>query len=587
MAKRGGAVHVVRVRKSHVDKEGRRRDYESSYLRRTYREEGRVRNETVANLSALPSHVVDLVEAGLNGQPLVPAETLATINRSLPHGHVAAVWAQARRLGLPGLLGPAGRDRDLAMALIVSRVVRPGSKLATTGWWADTTLGADLGVAGASTDEVYAAMDSLLDRQQAIETTLARRHLAGPANASRMALFDLLSSWMEGSHCPLAKRGYSRDGKKDRAQIEYGLLTDPDGRPVAIKVFPGNTADPAAFTEAVQLVQQRFQLTELVLVGDRGMITTARIAALRTETGLGWLTALRGPAIKKLAAADGPLQPTLFDEADLAEISSPDYPGERLIACRNPFLAVERARKREELLRATEDVLAPVIAAVRAGRLTRADRIALRAGKIINRYKMAKHFDLAITDTSITLTRKHAQIQAEAALDGIYVIRTSVPADSLDAAGTVRAYKNLAHVERQFRSIKTDDLDLRPIFHRLEDRVRAHVFIAMLAAYLTWHLRKALAPLTFTDEHPPQHPNPVAPAARSTHATQKASRRTDHTGQPVRSFRALLDHLATLTRNDVPYGCPDGPMVATLTTPTPTQRRAFDLLDATIPLTLK
>ena len=570
-----------------MDKQGRRRDYESAYLRRTFREEGRVRNETVANLSALPPHVVDLVEAGLKGQPLVPAAAVATVTRSVPHGHVAAVWAQAVRLGLPGLLGPAGRQRDLAMALIVARVVRPRSKLATTCWWADTSLGGDLAVTGASTDEVYAAMDWLLGRQQAIQTRLARRHLAGPANPSRMALFDLSSSWMEGSHCPLAKRGYSRDGKKDRAQIEYGLLTDPDGRPVAVTVFAGNTADPAAFTHAVQLVQQRFKLTELVLVGDRGMITTARITALRAETGLGWLTALRGPAIKKLAAADGPLQPTLFDQDDLAEITHPDYPGERLIACRNPFLAAERARKRDDLLDATEDALAPVIAAVRAGRLAGADRIGLRIGKTINRYQMAKHFDVAISDTGIQLTRRTAQIEAEAALDGIYVIRTCVPADTLDPAGVVRAYKNLAHVERDFRTLKADDLNLRPVFHRLEDRVRAHVFIAMLAAYLTWHLRKTLAPLTFTDEHPPQPANPVAPAARSNPATRKASRRRDDTDQPVRSFRALIDHLATLTRNDLQYGGPDGPVLPTLAVPTPTQRRVFDLLNTTIPLHLK
>jgi hypothetical protein len=570
-----------------VDKQGTLREYESAYLRRTFREDGKVCNETVANLSALPAHVVDWVEAGLKGQSLVPADQAATITRSVPHGHVAAVWAQAAALGLPALLGPAGRSRDLALALIVARVVRPGSKLATASWWDDTTLGIDLGVAGASTDEVYASMDWLGGRQDLIEARLAARHLADQqTNPQRMALFDLSSSWMEGSHCPIAKRGYSRDGKKNRTQIEYGLLTDPAGRPVAVKVFPGNTADPTAFIEAVTMVRDKFTLDQMVMVGDRGMITSARIGALRAQTDLGWLTALRAPAIKQLATADGPLQMSLFDEQDLAEISHPDYPGERLIACRNPFLAAERARKRGELLTATEDILAPVIAAVNAGRLAGADQIGLKVGKIINSYKMAKHFEVTITDSSLTVTRRTTQIQTEAALDGIYVLRTTVPAERLDAAGVVGAYKNLANVERDFRSIKVDDLDLRPIYHRLEDRVRAHVFIAMLAAYLTWHLRRALAPLTFTDQHPTQRTDPVAPAARSTAAARKASRRKDDSDQPVRSFRALLDHLATLTRNDIKYGT-DGPTIPTLAIATPTQRRAFELLNTTIPLTLK
>jgi hypothetical protein len=596
MGKRGGAVHVVRVRKSHVDKHGERREYQSAYLRRTFRDGGKVRNETVANLSALPAHVVDWVEAGLKGKSLVPADQAATITRSVPHGHVAAVHAQATALGLPAMLGPAGRARDLALALIVSRVVHPGSKLATACWWEDTTLGVDLGVAGASTDEVYAAMDWLLARQDAIEATLARRHLAPKANPTRMALFDLSSSWLEGSHCPLGKRGYSRDGKKNRTQIEYGLLTDPAGRPVAIRVFAGNTADPAAFIDAVRLVREEFGLTQMVMVGDRGMITSARIDAIRadnhspdedgTGSDLGWLTALRAPAIKTLAAAGGPLQPTLFDEHNLAEITHPDYPGERLIACRNPFLALERSRKRGELLAATETAVAPVAAAAEAGRLVGADRIGLKVGKLINTYKMAKHFDVTITDTTLTIARKTEQIEAEAALDGIYVLRTSVPTDTLDPAGVVGAYKNLAHVERDFRSIKVDDLDLRPIYHRLEDRVRGHVLIVTLAAYLTWHLRRSLAPLTFTDQAPPVRTDPIAPAQRSDAATRKASRRTDRTGQPVRSFRALLDHLGTLTRNDIQYG-PDGPVVPTLAVPTETQRRAFELLDTVIPLTLK
>jgi hypothetical protein len=493
----------------------------------------------------------------------------------------------ARTLGLPALLGPAGRQRDLALALIISRVVRPGSKLSTLTRWPDTTLGGDLGVADASTDDIYAAMDWLAGRQDSIERELARRHLAPQVNPSRMALFDLTSAWMEGRHCPLAARGYSRDGKRGKLQIEYGLLTDPAGRPVAVRVFEGNTGDPAAFTEIVTVVREKFGLTRVVMVGDRGMITTARIDALRELADpIGWVTALRAPAIKKLAADDGPLQMTLFDQQDLAEISHPDYPGERLIACRNPVLAADRARKRAELLAATEKLLAPIVARVQAGKLTGAAETGVAVGKVIGEYKVGKHFDVAITDTSLAITRRQDQIDAEAALDGIYVLRTSVPAGELGAAGVVTAYKNLARVERDFRIIKADDLDLRPVYHRLEDRVKAHVLICMLACYLTWHLRQAWAPLTFTDEHPPQHPDPVAPARRSSHATAKATRQHDQSGHPYRSFSGLLDHLATLTRNHVrfPGASADVPM---LTEPTTDQRHAFDLIGTPIPLTLK
>jgi DDE family transposase len=569
-----------------VDKAGRVRDYESAYLRRTYRDGGQVKNETVANLSVLPPHVIDWIDAGLKGVQLVPAQTAASVARSLPHGDVAAVWAQARALGLPTLLGPPGRHRDLALALIVSRVVKPASKLATLGSWADSTLGVDLDVADAGTDEVYAAMDWLTGRQDAIERTLAARHLAPEANPAGMALFDLSSSWVEGRCCPLAARGYSRDGKKGKLQIEYGLLTDPAGRPVAVRVFAGNTADPSAFIEAVNTVRDRFGLGQLVMVGDRGMITSARIEALRKLGGIGWLTALRAPAIAKLAAEDGPLQLTLFDQQDLAEISHPDYPGERLIACRNPLLATERARKRQELLAATEALLDPITTAVREGRLAGVDAIGLRVGKAINKFKMAKHLTVVITNTSLTVTRKQDQIDAEAALDGIYVLRTSVPAEALDPPSVVLAYKNLTHLERDFRTIKVDDLDLRPIRHRLEDRVRAHVLICMLAAYLVWHLRRAWAPLTYTDEHPPDRDNPVAPATRSPHATAKASHHRDTQDQPLHSFPGLLTHLATLTRNDLRYRGTEI-TVPTLADPTPIQRRAFDLISQSIPLTLK
>jgi hypothetical protein len=586
MPTRGGAVHVSTHRRHYVGKDGRERVYETHLLRRSFREDGKVRNETVANLSHLPAELIEVVRRSLSGEAFVPASAVATVTRSLPHGHVAAVAAQAAALGLPALLGPSGRHRDLALALIISRVVAPASKRSTLVGWVDSTLGIDLDVADASTDEVYAAMDWLVDRQDSIERRLAARHLAPGTNPAGTALFDLSSSWVEGRCCPLAARGYSRDAKKGKLQIEYGLLTDPGGRPVAVRVFAGNTADPTAFVEAVDTVRTKFGLGQLVMVGDRGMITSARIEALKDLGGIGWLTALRAPAIATLAADDGPLQLSLFDQQDLAEISHPDYPGERLVACRNPALAAERGRKRTELLAATEALLAPIAAAVAQGRLSGADQIGLRVGKVINRYKMAKHLHVAITDTCLTISRRQAQIDAEAALDGIYVLRTSVPANNLDAPGVVVAYKDLAHLERDFRTMKIDDLDLRPIRHRLEDRVRGHVLICMLAAYLIWHLRRAWAPLTYTDEHPPDRENPVAPATRSPHANAKASHHRDHTDQPLRSFRGLLAHLATLTRNDLRYGH-TGPLVATLTEPTPTQRRAFQLLNHPIPLTLK
>ena len=593
MTGNGGKVHVVRVSKTgYVDKQGRRRDYSSAYLRRTYRDGGKVKNETVANLSALPDHVIDLIDAGLKGQQLVPAGQAVTITASLPHGHVAAAHAMARTLGLPALLGPAGRSRDLALALIISRVVQPGSKLSTLNWWADTTLGADLGVAGASADDIYAAMDWLEHRQDAIEAELARRHLGPQANPSKMALFDLSSSWLEGTRCPLAARGYSRDGKKGKLQIEYGLLTDPEGRPVAVRVFPGNTGDPAAFTAITDVVRKKFGLPQMVMVGDRGMITSARIQALnQREDGTqrpdayGWITALRAPAIKKLMADDGPLQLSLSGQQDLAEITSEDFPGERLIACRNPVLAADRARTREDLLAATEKLLAPITARVAAGRLAGAAEIGIEVGKVISTYKTGKHFTVTITDTSLSVTRRQDQIDAEAALDGFYVLRTPVPAGELDAPAVVTAYKNLKYVERDFRHIKSDDLDLRPVFHRLEERVRAHVLICMLACYLTWHLRRAWAPLTFTDQNPPAPDNPVTRASRSAAAQAKASYQHDPAGRPYRSFRGLLEHLATLTRNQVRFAGTQL-TVPMLTEPTSAQREAFGLLGATIPLTL-
>ena len=585
MAKGFGAVHVTTQRRHYVGKDGVPRVYETNLLRRSYRRDGKVRNETVANLSALPPEAIDAVRACLAGKALVQAGTGFTITRSLPHGHLAAVWAVAQQLGLPALLGPVGRMRDLALALIISRAVAPASKLATLTAWDDVTLGVDLGVAGASTDEVYAALDYLLDRQEVIEKNLAARYLDPAVNPSRMALYDLSSSWMTGSKCPLAKRGYSRDGKKDLPQIEYALLTDRAGCPVAVRVFEGNTADPAALAAAVTAVKDTFALQNMVLVGDRGMITTARIRALQQVGGLGWVTALRAPQIAALAADTGPLQMSLFDQQNFAEIAHPDYPGERLIACRNPALAELRTRKRQELLAATEALLAPAQAAVTAGRLTGADKIGLRVGRLLGKHKMGKHFRVTITDTTLTVTRDQAGIDAEAALDGIYVIRGTPLPEALDTPDMIRAYKSLANVEKDFRSIKTIDIDLRPVYHHLEGRVRGHVFLCFLAAHLTWHLRRTLAELTYTDETPLTREDPVAPAVRSQAAKTKTNNRTSTTGLPLHTYQNLLNHLATLTRNDIQYGS-NGPVIPTLAEPTPVQRRVFDLLGTPVPTTL-
>ena len=575
-------MHVVTTRRQHGDKV-----YETHLLRRSYREDGKVKNQTLANLSHLPPAALSALKRSLRGEQLVLAADAVEVVRSLPHGHLAAVLGQARALGVPALLGPAGRQRDLVLALLVARVCRPASKLATTRWWTDTTLAADFDLAEVGTDEVYAAMDWLADRQEAIETKLAARHLSSDTNPDRLALFDLSSSWMTGSHCPLAARGYSRDGKKGLPRIEYGLLTDPDGRPVAVKVFAGNTADPTAFSTLVTDLRRRFALAEMVMVGDRGMITSARISQLRELGGFGWVTALRAPAIALLAADQGPLQLSLFDQTNLAEITHPDFPGERLIACRNPALATERARKRLALLDATDLELAKISDAVSAGRLLGAGKIGIRVGKVVGRHKMEKHYTLSITDSAFTFTRDQAAINLEAALDGIYVIRTSVPTSQMNPDTVVTTYKSLSRVERDFRSLKTIDLDLRPVRHYTETRVRAHVFLCMLAAYLLWHLRQALTPLTFTDEDHPAPVDPVAPARRSTAAARKAANKTTTDELPARSFTDLLDHLATLTRNELRYLAVDGtPTINQLALPTPTQRRAFELIDQPIPLSL-
>lgn len=574
MTRRVGPVHVARIVRKYKDTE-----YVSHLIRRSYRQDGKVRHETLGNISALPVEAIEVLRASLAGKTLLVAGEGFEIVRSMPHGHVAAVWAQAKALGLAELLGAPCAERDLAIALVVARVCRPASKLATTRWWQTTTLAGDLGVAEATTDDVYAAMDWLVERQATIEERLARRHLAD----GDLVLYDLSSSWVEGTHCALAARGYSRDGKTGRAQIEYGLMTDAAGRPIAVEVFAGNTADPTAFISAVEAVRGRFGLSSVVMVGDRGMITSARIEAIRALGGLGWITSLRAPAIRALAEG-GTLQLSLFDEADLAEITDhPDYPGERLVACRNPALATQRSHKRDELLAATEALLEPIAASVTAGRLVGADKIGVRVGKVINRHKMAKHFTLDISDTAFGYTRNSAAIAAEAALDGIYIVRTSLDAERLDAAGVVDAYKGLKVVEADFRSLKAIDLDLRPIRHWTDQRVRAHVFICMLAAYLVWHLRRAWAPICFTDENPPARTDPVAPARRSTRATAKASRKRTTDDLPVHSLATLLDELATLTRNQLRAG---DTTIEILATPTPLQHKAFELIGSTVPYKL-
>ena len=583
VSKRSGRMHVDQAGRHYTTAGGERRAYPTYLLRRSFRDEhGRPRKETLANLTGLPEESIAALRATLRGRVLVDAEDAFEVERSVPHGNVAAAHVMASKLGLRALLGPACRDRDIAYALILSRAVRPESKLSTARWWeaGDTTLGTDLGVADASTDEVYAAMDWLISRHGEIEKKLAARHL----HPGGIAMFDLSSSWMEGAHCQLAAFGHSRDGKRGRRQIEYGLLTDPEGRPVAVEVFPGNTSDPESFKTAITLVRKDFGIERLIMAGDRGMITGTRIAGLRKLDGMEWITALKAPAIAALARDDGPLQMSLFDTRGFAEITHPGYPGERLICCHNPVLAADRARTREDLLADTEKDLAKIRAAVDAGRLKDPDKIGIRIGKVINKRKVGKHFITEITGASFTWRRDQEKIAAEAALDGIYVIRTSVTADTLDAGRVVTAYKNLKYVERDFRITKADDLDLRPIYHYLADRVRAHVLICMLACYLTWHLRRALAELTFTDQHIPAPADPVAPAQRSAQARAKDAAKRTPGGLPAYRYRDLLEHLSTLDRQTVSF---NGQRIDKLTAPTPVQARAFELLGAPVPLALK
>jgi Transposase DDE domain len=556
----------------------------ATLLRESYRDGDRVKNRTLANLSDWPQERIETLRAALRGDKLVPAGEGMEIVRALPHGHVAAALGVARQIGLDDLL-PDGseRQRNLALALIVERLIDPAAKLATARALDETTainsLGVTLGLGEVKAKEVYAALDWLGMAQPSIEDDLARRHLCD----GTLVLYDVSSSYVEGRCCELAHFGHSRDHRSDKMQIVYGLLCSPDGRPVAIEVFDGNTGDPSTVGNQITKLKERFGLTRVVMVGDRGMITDARIRDDLKPAGIDWITALRAPSIQQLAAEDGPLQLSFFDERDLAEIESPElFPGERLVVCKNHALAEERRRKRNELLDATEQDLKKIQKRIVRKRdpLRGADEIGLAVGKVIGRRKVAKHFDLTITDDQLSFTRDHAAIAKEGALDGFYVLRTNVPAEAINTADTVRAYKSLARVERAFRCLKTTDLDIRPIYHWVSPRVRAHVFLCMLAYYLEWHMRQALAPMLFDDHDRAAgealRASPVAKAEPSPAAKRKANKKCTDEGLPVHSFRTLLADLATLTRNTV--RCGKAPEMALLARPTEIQQRAFDLL---------
>ena len=573
MPARTGTAHVVTTTRKYKD-----RVYRTHLLRRSYREGGTVKNETLGNLSHLPEALVEIIRRSLQGETFVPLTQAFAVSCSRAHGHVQAVALAMQRLGLAALIAAKpGRERDLVLAMVAARIVAPHTKLATTRWWHTTTLAEDFGVAAASEDDLYAAMDWLLQRQGTIQQKLAARHLS----AGSLVLYDLSSSYFEGSCCPLAKLGYSRDGKRGTLQVNYGLLTDVRGCPVAVAVHEGNTADSQTFLPEVQRLRTDFGIERMVMVGDRGMISQKAIDAMRDTDGIGWITALKSASIRALIEQEQ-LQLGLFDERNLLELSSPDYPGERLVACRNPELAKLRAHKREELLGATEKNLAPIKARVDAGKLAGQDAIGVRVGKVINQYKVAKHFELTIGAATFTFQRKHDSIAAEAALDGIYIIRTSVGATQMDAAACVRNYKALANVERAFRSLKTIDLKVRPIHHRTADRVRAHIFLCVLAYYVEWHLREAWRELMFADTEVQAKAtrDPVAPAKRSPAALAKVARHTLDDGTPAHSFSTLLAELATIARNTcrMPHAGPEAPTFELLTTPNAKQQRAFALL---------
>jgi transposase len=566
----------------HIDTIPNRNSRPAYLLRESVREGKRVRKRTLANLSSLPLDQIEAIRRVLKGEKLGPMGNGLEVVRSRAHGHVEAVTTAMKRLGLAKLLDARpSRERDLVMAMVAERIIAPeASKLGMTRAFTDTTLGEDLGVADADEDDLYAAMDWLIERQEAIEKRLAKRHLKNGG----LVLFDLTSSYFEGVTCPLAKIGYSRDGKRGTLQVNYGLLTDAHGRPVSVSVFEGNTADPKTLLPQIEKMKASFGLDRVVLAGDRGMISNIQIEALRKLDGIDWITALKSGAIARLAEG-GRLQLDLFDERNLITLTHEDYPGERLIACRNPALARLRAEKRQDLIAATARELEKVAAMVAGGRLKGAGRIGVRAGKVADKYKVAKHFDLTITDTAFAFKVKDESMAAEAALDGLYVIRTSVAEADMTAGEAVLNYKRLAEVERAFHTLKGIDLQVRPIRHRLEARVKAHIFLSMLAYYLEWHMIEAWAPLTFKDEagdDAARRADPVAPARRSQAALAKVHTRTLADGTPTMSFTRLLAHLATIVRNTMrPRGARPGEATFTLTTtPTPKQQQALDRIAA-------
>jgi transposase len=563
----------------HVDIVPNRGGRPAYLLRESYREGARVRKRTLANLSSLPDEQILAIRAVLRGERLGPVAERFEAIASRAHGHVQAVTVAMQRLGLESLLASrSSRQRDLVSAMVASRILAPHTKLATTRWWHTTTLAEDFAVGDANEDDLYEAMDWLLAHQNTIQKKLAARHLS----AGGLVLYDLSSSYFEGSCCPLAKLGYSRDGKPGLLQVNYGLLTDARGCPVAVSVYEGNVADSQTLMPEIKRLREDFGIAQLVMVGDRGMISSKAIEELRETEGIAWITALKSVSIRALVE-QGHLQLGLFDEGNLFELESPDYPGERLVACRNPELARLRTHKREDLLCATERNLAKVKARVEAGKLAGEDKIGLRVGKLINQYKVAKHFDLSIGEHSFTFARKHQNIAAEAALDGIYIIRTSVSPAQMNSAQCVRNYKSLANVERAFRSLKTIDLKVRPIHHHTAERVRAHIFLCMLAYYVEWHMREAWRELMFadTDRQAKATRDPVAPAKRSAAALAKAASHTLDDGTPVHSFSTLMAELATIVRNTcrTPNAAPDTPTFEVLTTSNAKQQRALNLIE--------
>jgi Transposase DDE domain len=567
----------------HIDIVPNRGSTPAVLLRESYREGRKVKKRTLANLSKLPMPQVEAIRAVLRGDRMVPVEQSFEIVASKIHGDTDAVLLAMRRLGLASLLSARPcREADLVMAMLAARIMAPHTKLATTRWWRTRTLPEELGVADADEDDLYAAMDWLLARQDRIEKKLAGRHL----EEGGLVLYDLSSSWFEGTTCPLARRGYSRDGRKGTLQVNWGVVTDRRGCPVAVSVHAGNTADPSTLMPEIERVKDRFGIGRLVIVGDRGMISQKAIDEIRTTDGIDWISALKSASIRALVEG-GQLQLDLFDERNLFELTHPDYPGERLVACRNPELARLRAHKREDLLRATEVHLAAIQARVEAGRLKGADRIGLAVGKVVNRHKVAKHFNLDIGDTAFSFARNAGKIAAEAALDGLYVVRTSLAAERMAAAECVRSYKALGQLERGFRTMKTVDLKIRPIHHRLEDRVRAHIFLCMLAYYVEWHMLEAWRELTFADEDQQAKASrdPVAPARRSAAAEQKVRTRQLDDGTPAHSFRTLLDELTTIVSNTcrVPGSTSDTATFTLVTTLNAFQRRARELIDTISP----